>query len=234
MRRPLTVAITIALSGALLTGCLTTQTRTDPDPLAPGEQSRLDEPGRERAEALGHLRLDLSDLCLTVEETGFDYLNTGIMWFGDENSDMRLELIGPDGTLESTTRSVKVHTNLNRDSIDMVEWFVSEDTGAESRARLEADADMLGLSHDDLELWDLRVDGVRSGEDESHLWVIGLGVSPTGFVMDVSGSYNADTDNEVYIYAIYLDPAYNTPDAKASWSDWLAPRIVQDDDDWTC
>ena len=233
MRRPLAVAVAAARARALLTGCLTTQTRTEADPLAPGEQSRLDEPGRNRAEALGHLRLDLSDLCLTVEETGYDDSLPGIMWFGDEDSDMRLELIGPNGTLESTTRSVKVKADTNN-RIRMIEWFVSEDTGAESRARLEADAEMLGLSADDLELWDLSVQGVRSGENESHLWVIGLGVSPTGFVMDIQGNYNERTDNETYIYAIYLEPRYNTPEVKANWGNRGSTIIPDLDDDWTC
>ena len=233
MKRPLAAMITAGLAGALLTGCVITN-RIEADPLAPGEQSRLDEPGRDRAEALGHLRLDLSDLCLTVEETGFDYLNTGIMYFGDENRDMRLDLIGPDGTLESTTRSVSIHTNLNRDSIDMIEWFVSEDTAEQSRARLETDAAILGLSDDDLELWDLSAEHVRSGEDESHLWTIGQSISSTGFVMITQG--NASLDNEVYIYSILLNPAYNTPEATATWSgigsaDDADPIF---DDDWTC
>ena len=219
------------LAGALLTGCVITN-RIEADPLAPGEQSRLDEPGRERAEALGHLRLDLSDLCLTVEETGFDYLNTGIMYFGDENRDMRLDLIGPDGALESTTRSVSIHTNLNRDSIDMIEWFVSEDTAEQSRARLETDAAILGLSDDDLELWDLSAEHVRSGEDESHLWTIGQSISSTGFVMITQG--NASLDNEVYIYSILLNPAYNTPEVKATWYGFGADVEPIFDDDWTC
>ena len=223
--------ITAGLAGALLTGCVITNW-IEADPLAPGEQSRLDEPGRERAKALGHLRLDLSDLCLTVEETGFPNPERGPIRFGSETHEIRVELIGPDGTLESTTRHLAVYPNDNGTSIDRIEWFVSEDTAEQSRARLETDAAILGLSDDDLELWDLSAEHVRSGEDESHLWTIGQSISSTGFVMSTQG--NASLDNEVYIYSIFLNPAYNTPEVRAAWCGFGADVEPIFDDDWTC
>ena len=233
MRRLVAVATVTILGGALLTGCLI-QPKVDYQPLAPGEQSRLDEAGQDRIKSIGHLRLDLSDLCLTVEEVGFPNPQLGSERFGTEDRDIEMELIGPLGTLQSSTRAVTTYPDANAGRISMVEWFVSEDNAAESRARLEADAAMLGLSDEVIDGWSDWVEGVKTGEFENSLKVIGLGVSPTGFVMDIQGNYNATTNNEVYIYAIYLNPAFNTPEVKAAWGDYPSEVEPVFDDDWTC
>lgn len=186
-------------------GCSVSVNPDETESPRPMSNSQLDRAGVDQILESGRARFDLKDLELTPQDVGVRPDRMGPLVGRPGGTPIELTLVGPDGEDTVTTSTFRPSFSTTGAPASKITWFESYDTEADAFDALDAAVERWGLRREAIANW--RETLALGGEQEV---VLPLGVSPTGFVTEVTVR-GEEGGGQTHQWAVLLDRELYAP-----------------------
>ncbi|SIH39229.1 Uncharacterised protein [Mycobacteroides abscessus subsp. abscessus] len=204
--RILVLAATVAF---FTSSCMWIRTGEQPTGPTVNEQgfSLLTEAGIAQIKRTKHARFDLRSTQLTKTAVGLQNSSYSPMIGHAGGGEMTFTFLGPTAREEVITENITFVTSSITNTVETIVWFSAPKDIAAAHTELRAGVNRWGFRNQDVERW-ITNSAKREQDKES----LGMGIGPTGLVVDVTA--RKKNGNEIYQYGIHLDPRYYTPETQ--------------------
>ncbi|MBB4854389.1 hypothetical protein HNP40_001776 [Mycobacteroides chelonae] len=168
--------------------------------------SLLTEAGIAEIKRSKHARFDLRNRELTRQAVGLAGSKYEPMIGSPGGPDLTFTFLGPSAEENVITQNITFASTNLTDTLNLIVWFSAPPDIEAAHAELRSGIYRWGFRPEDVERWI-----TSSANEEKDKETLGMGVGLAGLVVEVTA--RKKNGNDIYQYALHLDPALYTADA---------------------